>query len=259
MPRNLILDPFKKLKGHLKIERFTKDGLLDTPVDSANMIMAPGRISMAEIFANLTECKFAHRFMFGTLGHRESVWDPKQASDGFTMIRDRMFSQPSFVTYGNGEVLETLNRNDIIKVAYDGGATKMWRYLSDDKTNYVLKISELQDSGLFELVEKEPYTVSVDFELPRTNTPAPDFSTTPISSPYNVKVTQQDTTVTFVIEIPMDAANDQYVDNDDYSIPTTVFTEASLWVNDRIFSMKTFQGVTKDNSIKLRVTWNIMF
>lgn len=40
---------------------------------------------------------------------------------------------------------------------------------------------------------------------------------------------------------------------------TTVFTEAALYSNNNIFSMKCFKGKIKDNSVALRIIWKLMF
>ena len=247
--------------GHLKIERIDCTGnVVDVPVDVDNMIMTPARLSMAELFANMYDNKWAHRFMFGTAGHKDNnVYTPKDSATGFTKIRDRMFSQASLVTYGWGQVVEYLNKFDIVKIAKDDGEVVLWEYSGEDRTNEILVEDDIKKSQYWRIIESEPYYISIDFTLPRTNNPPEGTTNTEPDSLYDVQVTQQDTSVTFVIQIPMDCGNEQHVNDPDYVIPTTVFTEASLWVNDRIFSLKTFQGVTKDNSIKLRVTWTITF
>lgn len=247
--------------GHLTIERIDLNGnVIDTPVDSHNMIMSSARLSMAELFANMYQNKWAHRFMFGTAGHKNgNVYTPKDAASGFTKIRDRMFSQASLVTYGWGQIVEFLNKYDIVKIADSSGEVRLWEYSGEDRTNEILVENDLTNSPFWRVIKSEPYYISVDFTLPRTNTPPEGATNTEPGSLYDVQVTQQDTSVTFVIQIPMDCGNDQHVNDPTFVIPTTVFTEASLWVNDRIFSLKTFQGVTKDNSIKLRVTWTITF
>lgn len=104
----------------------------------------------------------------------------------------------------------------------------------------------------------KPYIVKIPFTFPGAND-IDGSENVPEGYNYSVQITQQDTSVTFVVIIPMVEGNAQYIDNDDYGIPTTIFTEAGLFVNGRIFSLKTFQGLTKDDSVKLKITWTITF
>lgn len=252
-------EAFKDLKGHLKIERLDKNNnIIDVPVDEHNLICSNARISMAEIFANLDGIKFAHRFMLGTQGHKENnVYLPKDSLDGFVKERDRMFSQPSFETWSNGDMMETLLKNDIVSIMSPTNVIEYWRYNGENQTNYILDYNTI--SQQWTKFDTLPYTVSIDFTLPRDNNVPEDQTNTEEGSPYAVQVIQKDTSVSFIVTVPMEQGNDQYINNPEYGIPTSIFTEASLWVNTKIFSLKTFQGITKDDSIKLRATWTIIF
>lgn len=248
------------LRGHFKVERYdSKDNLIDVPVDDHNMIMTNARLSMAEIFANLESATFAHRFMLGTLGHEEgNVYLPKESTDGFVKERDRMFSQVSGLVYSYGDMIDQLCKNDILQIISDAtAAIEYWRYNGETTANYILDKDTVVKT--FTKISDLPYTLTVDFTLPRDNNVPDDQTNTPEDSPYIVQVKQHDTSVSFIITIPMDYGNEQYINQPEYGIPTSVYTEASLWVNGRIFSMKTFQGVTKDDSIKLKITWTIIF
>ena len=252
-------EAFKDLKGHLKIERLDQnDNIIDVPVDEHNLICSNARISMAEIFANLDGIKFAHRFMLGTQGHKENnVYLPKDSLDGFVKERDRMFSQPSFETWSNGDMMETLLKNDIVSIMSPTNVIEYWRYNGENQTNYILDYNTI--SQQWTKFDTLPYTVSIDFTLPRDNNVPEDQTNTEEGSPYAVQVIQKDTSVSFIVTVPMEQGNDQYINDPEYGIPTSIFTEASLWVNTKIFSLKTFQGITKDDSIKLRATWTIIF
>lgn len=247
------------LKGHLKIERLDKnDNVIDVPVDEHNLICTDARISMAEIFANLDGIKFAHRFMLGTQGHKEnSVYLPKDTTDGFVKERDRMFSQPSAEIWSTGDMIETLLKNDIVTISSPNGTNEYWRYNGENKSNYIIDYSEV--SKTWTKFGTLPYTLTVDFTLPRDNNVPEDQTNTEEGSPFSVQVIQKDTSVSFIVNIPMEQGNDQYTNDERFAIPTSLFTEASLWVNDRIFSLKTFQALTKDDSIKIRATWTIIF
>lgn len=247
------------LKGHLKIERLDKNNnVIDTPIDEHNLICSNARISMAEIFANLNDIKFAHRFMLGTQGHKENnVYLPKDSTDGFVKERDRMFSQPSTDIWSNGDMIETLLKNDILTISSPSGVNEYWRYNGENQTNYILDYNTVtQQWTKFDTL---PYTVTIDFTLPRDNNVPEDQTNTEEGSPYSVQVIQHDTSVSFIVTVPMEQGNDQYINDPNFGTPTSLFTEASLWVNDRIFSLKTFQALTKDDSIKLRATWTIIF
>jgi hypothetical protein len=73
-----------------------------------------------------------------------------------------------------------------------------------------------------------------------------------VDSGSTVKVLQTDTSVVFTIDIATAAGNSQ---ND----TTSVFTEAALYANGRIFSMKTFKAKVKDSTVLLRIVWTITF
>lgn len=74
-----------------------------------------------------------------------------------------------------------------------------------------------------------------------------------------VSVVQTDTSVTFTFTMAMDNGNLQYATDETYAVPTTLFNEAGLYVNNRLFSMKTFSSKAKDESCKLKIIWTITF
>lgn len=61
-------------------------------------------------------------------------------------------------------------------------------------------------------------------------------------------------TVTYTITIPADNAN-----SDDAENPIIAYTEAGLYAEGEIFSMKTFPGRVKENTVKFIITWSIIF
>lgn len=65
-----------------------------------------------------------------------------------------------------------------------------------------------------------------------------------------VHITRSGTTVTYNIIVPIGAAN---------GTGTVAYTEAALYASDNIFSMKTFSGKIKDDTVQLRITWSITF
>jgi len=59
--------------------------------------------------------------------------------------------------------------------------------------------------------------------------------------------------VTYIIEIPEDAGNKP---GEGEVMP---YTEASLWAGDKIFSMKSFACRVKEDTVSLRIKWQILF
>jgi len=60
-----------------------------------------------------------------------------------------------------------------------------------------------------------------------------------------------DTNVTYEIDIHNTAMNGKS--------GSMVYTEAAFYTGDQIFSMRTFRGKIKDNSVSIKITWKIMF
>jgi len=86
-----------------------------------------------------------------------------------------------------------------------------------------------------------------------TPTDATDANATNIvetDSGSTVHITKIGSTVTYYIEIPIEAAN---------GVGTVAYTEAALYAGPNIFSMKTFGAKVKDESVSLRITWSISF
>lgn len=83
---------------------------------------------------------------------------------------------------------------------------------------------------------------------------------TPLSGNFGtnqkLKRTQQDRVITFEVTIPQDSAN---APTGSGHPQTMNYSEAQLYCDDTIFSMKTFYTKAKDNTTKLVVTWSIIF
>jgi len=65
-----------------------------------------------------------------------------------------------------------------------------------------------------------------------------------------VKITVVDTDVIYEVNVHNLSCNGD---------GTIVFTECAFYTGDDIFSMRTFKGKIKDDSVSLRITWKIMF
>lgn len=93
------------------------------------------------------------------------------------------------------------------------------------------------------------YVYPITFTPPAGASGACVINTEPDSG-SSVTRTQAGTDVTYVIDIPLNAANNTGV---------ATFTEAALYAGSLIFSMKTFRGKIKDDTNALRVTWTISY
>jgi len=74
----------------------------------------------------------------------------------------------------------------------------------------------------------------------------------PISSGVNINVIAENNKVTYKVTIPQTQGNDE-------GGGVVAYTEAALYCDDQIFSMKTFPARTKDNSLEYVITWVITF
>lgn len=74
------------------------------------------------------------------------------------------------------------------------------------------------------------------------------------SDANTVKRVVSDRTVTYTITIPTTNAN-----NPDSDTSVIAFTEAALYASGEIFSMKTFAGRVKEDTVKLVIEWSIIF
>jgi hypothetical protein len=69
----------------------------------------------------------------------------------------------------------------------------------------------------------------------------------------NVQRTITDNVCSYKITIP------DYAGNKPGDGAVVAYTEAALYAGDRIFSMKTFSARVKEDTVKIEITWNIVF
>ena len=102
------------------------------------------------------------------------------------------------------------------------------------------------------------------YVIPFNNDGGTDTTTNPATC-YNSKLpttletctvrrTVQDRTVTYTITIPEVSGNSSAVDSS-----VIAYTEASLYAGDDIFSMKTFPARVKEDTVKLLISWSVIF
>lgn len=249
-------------KGHFQIQALDAlNGMtvLDEYTED-NMIMESARTSMSEIFANLGTGTWINKISLGTMGHvGDSILVPKGKDDGFVKERTRLFSETPTSQVAIGQTLSVIRKNDVMYInATLAPAKGYYRFIGSDIQNYLVNDTVINDITVWEFLgTTKPYTYTVNFTLPTTNdtpggTEASAIDEDDVDSGSTVKVLQTDTSVVFTIDIATAAGNSQ---ND----TTSVFTEAALYANGRIFSMKTFKAKVKDSTVLLRIVWTITF
>lgn len=253
-------------EGYFKVECI-KDGKVIDIFEDHNTIMRSARRSMAEIFLNRKNIdknvQFANRFVIGTEGCTFSEYTPKSEQTGFNKdkLHQCLYSEQPVVTVTEGSDAD-LHKWDIVKYY-----NKYYRYCEEDAV--VTITDSLINSEKF-IPTVKPYYYDINFSL-ETDT----FNNTNlaigasrdnrcscmVSLPEDVSPDILNQTICqFVFTIPKNQANNQHNVNDaGFNSEISLFTEAGLYVNGRLFSMKTFPAKVKDDTTELKVTWKIIF
>lgn len=262
----------KTFEGLFRIECLDKDDNIIDFFEDHNTIMHSARRSMAEIFFNKNnnKKKFANRFVIGTEGQTITNFIPKTENDGFTKDKQpqSLYSEEGYTKHNILSIIY-IKKFQVILVN-----NEFYRYIGDN-TNILLKNDVLEDTSKFIKCGK-PYTYKIDFDIAKGNSEIVNDS----SNALNLAIGQSlenrcgafirlsddnddvldNSTCIFTFEIPMDQANGQHnATESSYSNNISVFTEACIYVNDRIFSMKCFPCKIKDDTTKFRVIWKILF
>lgn len=252
------------LEGHFHLECLDKNDNIIDVFDDHNMIMTSARKSMAEIFCKLDESTYANKFVIGNFGCKEGqILNAKDDTDGFTKARTSLFSEIDDVIYHADLVMNTLLNGTYFKYNFDLGTTNnytLYKYTGSDRTDLTLSDSFIQ-SYCTEVTDT-PNVYTVNFTLPGHSMESSENCAVTASGATGVdeaRVSQTDTSATFTFVISTDNANGDQVNANDYDTPTSLFNEAAIYVNGRIFCMKCFPTKTKDLTVKLRVTWTITF
>lgn len=246
-----IQHPFAE--GYFKIECLDKNNNIIDSFESKNLICIGARKSMAEVFFKSVNAKYAHRFVLGTQGNKDGLkFKAKTEEDGLVKERTHIFSETPNTTYAYGTMLENVMKGDVYK-ASDGYVEK---YFRSSITADTLVLTPDDTESWVEV--ETPYTYEVGFTLTGMDSSMYDNLCNTGRNDI-VKAEQKDTSVIFTFYIDTDNGNKQYIDSSDYDVPTTLFNEAGLYVNDRLFAMRTFPSKIKDESVKLRIIWTITF
>lgn len=179
----------------------------------------------------------------------EGTWSSTDGAAGLvSFTRTQSPSQPEVPE--EPEEPEDTEKDDII----------YYQYLGDREVEYVITDDHLSNTAKFQVVKELPYVYYTHFELPRYNvdTPSTEWNTDKTSMDA-VGIQQKDTSIIFTFVIDQDSANGQHDNDPEFINPTSEFNEAAIYVNDRIFCMKTFPTKVKDNSVKFKIVWTITF
>lgn len=253
-------------EGYFKVECI-KDGQVIDVFEDHNTIMKSARRSMAEIFLNRKNVdknvKFANRFVIGTEGGTTSDYLPKSEQVGFNKnkLQQCLYSEQPVITVSEGSNAD-LRKWDIVKYY-----SKYYRYCGEDGA---VLISDANINSDKFIATSKPYNYGVDFSLETDTTSNTNLATgtsktnrcsCTVSLPEDVSPDILNQTVCqFVFIIPKNQANSQHNANDvGFNSEISIFTEAGLYVNGRLFSMKTFPAKVKDDTTELKVTWRIIF
>lgn len=256
-------------EGYFKVECI-KDGKVVDIFEDHNTIMMSARRSMAEIFLNRKNLdkniQFANRFVIGTEGSTISEYTPKSEQSGFNKdkLHQCLYSEQPIVVVSTSN---TSNTNDLHKWDIVRYNNKYYRYTGEDKT---LSITDTVIGTEDFIQVSKPYYYDVNFSLEGntyngTNlaigTSKDNRCGCTVSMPEDVSndILKQ-TICQFVFTIPKNQANKQHSASEvGFNSEISLFTEAGLYVNGRLFSMKTFPSKVKDDTTELKITWRIIF
>lgn len=246
------------LKGHFKIETISKNGEVTDCYEQNNLIMDSARTTIAELFSLISSNTSIAKIVLGTRGHEGDIRIPKSSIEGFVSSRDRLFSE--YTSFSNGQIND-LNTGDVFLYAgtsaLGGVSGRYYEYIGNPQEDVSLtSINFTNTSFWVDLGTNQPYNYEISFDLPQTAIgQCTNIVETNPGAGSIVSIEQTGNDVVFTTELGVTAANDQ----NDPVVGSTTFTEAALYANGRIFSMKTFGAKIKDATVSLRITWTISF
>ncbi len=237
-------------KGHFTIQTTDMSGnVLDEFIDD-NLIVTTSRTSIAELFAGISTAPSVNKIVIGTSGHNINVSVPKSIAEGLVRDRTRIFSES--VDIADGGTYDVL-LNDLFKytgtTAANGTLNNYYRFIGTPTTGVTTASIDFSGSDWVDVGATAEYTYPVTFDLPGTSTGSMTNITEPDSG-SSATVVQSDREVTFTFTFGNTAGNNGGIGQ---------ITEAGLYCNDRLFSIKTFPTKPKDSTVILRIIWKITF
>lgn len=239
------MNEFYKFKGHFKAEVINSNNEVVDVYEDHNYIMLPARRVISEMFTNTNNTGLNY-LILGTNGTVDDI--PITEENGFSKLRTSLYSE---YKYYAKNTTQYLYKYSIIKVD-----SKYYKYLGETG-NVFLSTANLTNTSKFENISK-PYTykltVNTNVFDGETNIAKNSDNSCVISYTTDSGDNLENTTVTYVYEIGMTQGNGQNSERG-----TSSFTEAGMYINNRLFCMKCFPVKMKDSSTKLRITWKIIF
>lgn len=240
-----MIEQYDTLKGQFCVQCIRDGKVIDEYVDH-NYIMSSARRSMAELFVGANQ-RHITKLMLGTAGYiNGNVYSPITEANGFSKERTKLYSE-SLTEKSLGQVV-TVRTGELISV---NGNTYQSR-IKGLKT-YTLTETVLRDSfNLFDTPLYD-YTVGVNSYNYSEYIANTNLATDSVNNDVRLEY-DNNNTVTYTFEISPSAGNEQY-QNEHYSL----FNEACIYINNRIFCMKCFPAKLKDDSTSLKIIWKIIF
>ncbi len=236
-------------KGHFTIQSMTSDGDIIDEYNDDNLIVTTSRTSIAELFAGIS-LPSVNKIVIGTSGYNGVTSVPKSSAEGLVRERTRIFSESVDVTDGT---TTDLVKNDLVRytgsTAISGVLNNYYRYIGSGELSVDTSTIDFTTSDWIDVGGTGEYSYPFSFDLPGTSNGA---MTNIVESETgsSASIIQDGRDVTFTFTFGNAAGN---------GVGTEQITEAGLYCNNRLFSIKTFPTKPKDATVILRIIWKISF
>jgi hypothetical protein len=278
--------------GHLIVEQLDTNGNILDRFEDHNKIMRTAHVNMAQLLCGRAEGSMINKIVIGTMGHYINLMNAIDENTlGFVSERTRLFSEA--MTLHDGDVVQGVLVGDLFLYngAAEGGegvnefATKgsYYQRLNTNMSNSLIASSEMfNDQSLWRELAIPPYTYTINFANPdgyqNTDVTVTDgtvtstiFTNAAVSNTdgidpenTNVKFVQNDTHAYVVYTFFYDVAAANNINGTEYKGETHLqsivpYTEAALYADDLLFSMRTFPAKIKSETTTLKIIWRINF
>ncbi len=285
-------------EGIFSVEVFDKGVLIDAYTQK-NKIMTNARVNMANVIAGKTDLSSKiNKIVLGDLGHSTDLLTAKTFEDTRTLlfseddafVSDLTFSTDSvnstitssYIDDGNGNIsgsdLSIFENADTIEIV--GSKSNDGTYtVTGSPTNTEIQLDSVvmiaESAGALVTVtatndgakldhdgSQDGHTFYIKFDSPTDN--ALDSIIEEVKDTSDTIVTHENITVDvevtgnvakYVIFIPQNRGNNAH----DGTTDVIAYTEAALYADDKIFSMRTFPARTKEGNLEFKITWSITF
>jgi len=259
----MIKDKYVDFKGYFKIECLDKDNNVKDCYEDNNYIMRCARRTVAEMFSNKKNTGL-NKLVLGTCGGIETEFIPITEDNGFKRERTHLYSEP--IEAGLGDIVK-LYQYEIVSVKGLGE----FRFINptpEEPETIEITSETLENTDIFNQIKS--YTYIFKIQNPESAKKPDGVKNYAASLNNNCTIylneidndfsDLENTTVTHVFEIGMSEANGQHKSSEEgYSENVSLFNEAGMYFNNRLFCSKCFSAKVKDASTKVRITWKIVF